>query len=129
MLKRNSPSSLALAQNLSFNAEHHNLTSFINPVLGLEGVTFHSDLMPNNNKMSDHPELLKQLALEVIDGIPLDAVKIYNGGSKGETNTTRSGVLIELPGRVIKIQRRNADQTSVFRTELIAIMSVLPLTT
>ncbi|GFU51280.1 RNase H domain-containing protein [Trichonephila clavipes] len=73
--------------------------------------------MPNGNKMSDHPELLKQLALEVIAGIPLDAAKIYTDGSKGETNTTGSGVLIELPGRVIKFQKRNADHASVFRTE------------
>ncbi|GFY25163.1 uncharacterized protein TNCV_2482841 [Trichonephila clavipes] len=77
--------------------------------------------MPKANKMSDHPELLMQLALEVIDGIPLDAAKIYTDGSKGETNTTGSGVLIELPGHVIKFQR-NADHSSVFRTELIAIM-------
>ncbi|GFU10039.1 RNA-directed DNA polymerase from mobile element jockey [Trichonephila clavipes] len=34
-LKRNSPFSQALAQNLSLNVEHHCLTSFINPVLGL----------------------------------------------------------------------------------------------
>ncbi|GFV33052.1 uncharacterized protein TNCV_3365041 [Trichonephila clavipes] len=101
------------------------LTSFINPVLGLQGVTFHYNLMPNVNKMSDHPELLKQLALEVIDEIPLDAAKIYTDGSKGETNTTGSGVLIELPGRVIKFQRRNADHAYVFRTELIAIMCSL----
>ncbi|GFS78081.1 RNase H domain-containing protein [Trichonephila clavipes] len=71
--------------------------------------------------MSDHPELLKQLALEVIDGIPLDAAKIYTDSSKGETNTIDSGVLNELPGHVIKLQRRNADHASVFRTELIAI--------
>ncbi|GFX29135.1 RNase H domain-containing protein [Trichonephila clavipes] len=62
---------------------------------------------------------------KVIDGIPLDAAKIYTDGSKGETNTAGSGVLIELPGRVIKFQRRNADHASVFRTELTAIMSSL----
>ncbi|GFS80828.1 uncharacterized protein TNCV_1334561 [Trichonephila clavipes] len=38
--------------------------------------------MPNFNEMSDHPELLKQLALEVIDGIPPDVIKIYTDGSK-----------------------------------------------
>ncbi|GFX72105.1 RNase H domain-containing protein [Trichonephila clavipes] len=37
--------------------------------------------MPNVNKMSDHPELLKQMALEEIDGIPLDAAKICTDGS------------------------------------------------
>ncbi|GFW81541.1 uncharacterized protein TNCV_2882181 [Trichonephila clavipes] len=109
----------------SFNVEHHCLTSFINPDFGLQGVTFHYDLMPNVNKKSDLPELLKQLALEVIDGIPMDATKIYTDGSKGETNTTGSGHLIELPGHVIKFQRRNADHASVFRTELIAIMCSL----
>ncbi|GFT70770.1 uncharacterized protein TNCV_2491061 [Trichonephila clavipes] len=72
--------------------------------------------------MFDHPELLKQLALEVIDGVTLDAAKICTDGSKEETNTTGSGVLIELPGRVIKFQRRNPDHASVFRTELISIM-------
>ncbi|GFY29616.1 RNase H domain-containing protein [Trichonephila clavipes] len=59
---------------------------------------------------------------KVIDGIPLDAAKIYTDGRKGETNTTDSGVLIEVPGHVIKFQKRNADHTSVFRTEIIAIM-------
>ncbi|GFT71671.1 putative RNA-directed DNA polymerase from transposon BS [Trichonephila clavipes] len=92
MLKRNSPFSQALAQNLSVNVEHHCLTSFIKPILGLQGVKFHYNLMPNVNKMSDHPELFKQLALEVIDGIALDAAKIYTDGCKGETNTTGSGV-------------------------------------
>ncbi|GFS81206.1 RNase H domain-containing protein [Trichonephila clavipes] len=57
-LKRNSSFSQALAQNLSFNVEHHCLTSFINPVLRLQGVTFHYNLMPNVNKMSDHPNFL-----------------------------------------------------------------------
>ncbi|GFV30996.1 hypothetical protein TNCV_4014301 [Trichonephila clavipes] len=46
--------------------------------------------------MSNHLELLKQLALEVIDEIPLDSVKIYTDGNKGDTNTTGSRVLIEL---------------------------------
>ncbi|GFX50056.1 RNase H domain-containing protein [Trichonephila clavipes] len=59
---------------------------------------------------------------QVIAGIPLDAAKIYTDGSKGETNTTGSGVLIELTGHVIKLQKRNADHASVFRTEQIAIM-------
>ncbi|GFW95798.1 RNase H domain-containing protein [Trichonephila clavipes] len=72
--------------------------------------------------MSDLPELLKQLALEVVDGIPLDAAKIYFDGSKGETNITDSGVLVELSDRVIKFQRRNTDRASVFRMELIDIM-------
>ncbi|GFW25756.1 hypothetical protein TNCV_1310171 [Trichonephila clavipes] len=80
--------------------------------------------MPYVNKIFDHPEILKQLALEVIDGIPLDAVKIYTDGGRGETNTTGSEVLID---RIFKIHRRNADHASVIRTELIAIMCGLSL--
>ncbi|GFV05086.1 RNase H domain-containing protein [Trichonephila clavipes] len=95
-------------------------------VISAKGVSFYSNLRPNVNNMSGHPEL-KQLALEVIDGTPLDAVKIYTDGSKGETNTTGSGVLIEIPGCIIKIQGRNADHASFFRTELIAIMCGLSL--
>ncbi|GFV66170.1 uncharacterized protein TNCV_2900961 [Trichonephila clavipes] len=38
--------------------------------------------------------------------------------------TTGSGTLIELPGLIIKTQRRNADHASVFRTELIATIFV-----
>ncbi|GFX01861.1 uncharacterized protein TNCV_370501 [Trichonephila clavipes] len=121
-LKQNSPFSQAHTQNLSFKVEHHCQTSFINPIFGLQSVTFHYNLMPNVNKMYDHPELLKQLALEVIDGILLDAAKTYIDGSKGKTNTTGSGVLLKPSGCVIKFQRRNTDHASVFRTELIAIM-------
>ncbi|GFU67855.1 RNase H domain-containing protein [Trichonephila clavipes] len=57
----------------------------------------------------------------------LPTCQIDAGGSKGEKNTTGSGVLIELPGRMIKIQRRNANHASVFRTELIDIMLGLSL--
>ncbi|GFX45317.1 hypothetical protein TNCV_2096021 [Trichonephila clavipes] len=42
--------------------------------------------------MSDHPEL-KQLALEVIDGIPLDAAKIYTDGTDHPSNIYRIGHL------------------------------------
>ncbi|GFW40170.1 hypothetical protein TNCV_5118531 [Trichonephila clavipes] len=81
----------------AFSEEESPLPDFLHqPCPWTPGVTFHYILMPNVNKMPDHPELLKQLALEVIDGIPLNAAKIYTDGRKGETNTTGSGVLIEL---------------------------------
>ncbi|GFX01819.1 uncharacterized protein TNCV_1022221 [Trichonephila clavipes] len=85
-LKRNSPFSQALTQNPSFKVEHHCQTSFIKPILGLQRIMFHYKLMPNDNKMSDHPELLKQLALEVIKGIPLYAAKIYTDGTDPSSN-------------------------------------------
>ncbi|GFX29513.1 RNase H domain-containing protein [Trichonephila clavipes] len=81
-----------------------------------------SSTMQVSSKEQDHVQLLTTLRLRAIAGIPLDAAKIYTDGSKGETNTTGSGVFIELPGRVIKFQRRNTDHASVFRTKPIAIM-------
>ncbi|GFW08932.1 uncharacterized protein TNCV_3474841 [Trichonephila clavipes] len=100
-LKRNSPFSQVLGQKPSFNAVHHCLTSFISPILGLQGVMFHSNLMPNVNKMSDHPKLLKQLALEVIDGIPLDAVKIYTDGNQPYPPLQWVLSNVGLPGREV----------------------------
>ncbi|GFU31496.1 RNase H domain-containing protein [Trichonephila clavipes] len=36
--------------------------------------------MPDVNKMPHYPKLLKQLAVEVIDVVPLDALKIFTDG-------------------------------------------------
>ena len=73
------------------------------------------------SKNSSVPEHLKQLALEVINGIPQDATKIYTDGSKGENNQSGSGVFIRTPRGEQKIAIRNPDHCSVFRSELIAI--------
>ncbi|GFT55528.1 RNase H domain-containing protein [Trichonephila clavipes] len=61
-----------------------------------DGVFFHSELPVHVNKQEDLPAYLKQIALERIGGIPIDA-----------------------------IQRRNPDGFSVFRNELIAIYEAL----
>ncbi|GFV18077.1 uncharacterized protein TNCV_168811 [Trichonephila clavipes] len=75
--------------------EHTSLRHCVNPVEGLHGVHFHTELLSSINKNSDVPEYLRQLALEVKNGIPSDAILIYTDGSKDESNRSRSGAFIE----------------------------------
>ncbi|GFY65853.1 uncharacterized protein TNIN_233251 [Trichonephila inaurata madagascariensis] len=77
---------------------HRKYTSLrpcINPVEGLPGFHFHTELLSFTNKNSDVPEYPRQLALEVVNGIPSDAILIYTEGSKDESNRTGSGAFIE----------------------------------
>ncbi|GBO40762.1 hypothetical protein AVEN_88824-1, partial [Araneus ventricosus] len=73
------------------------------------------------NKQKDHPTYLRQLALEIINDIPVDSVKVYTDGSRNDSDCTGSGIYIKAYNQELKIQRRNPDFCSVFRSELIAI--------
>ncbi|GFX94812.1 RNase H domain-containing protein [Trichonephila clavipes] len=68
-----------------------------------------------------HPELLRQLALEIINDIPDQALIVYTDGSRSDTGRAGSGIFSNTPGNDIKISIRNSDHCSVFRSELIAI--------
>ncbi|XP_071033576.1 uncharacterized protein [Parasteatoda tepidariorum] len=91
------------------------------PAKGLSEVSFHTDLPVAVNKQNDHPSVLRQAALERIYTIPTETVQIYTDGSKDEDNHTGSGIFIKSTMSEIKIQKRNPDHCSVFRSELIAI--------
>ncbi|GBM22231.1 hypothetical protein AVEN_273420-1 [Araneus ventricosus] len=73
------------------------------------------------NKQKDHPTYLRQLALEIINDIPVDAVKVYTNGSRNDRDCTGGEIYIKTHNQELKIQRRNPDFCSVFRSELIAI--------
>ncbi|GBM05219.1 hypothetical protein AVEN_181610-2 [Araneus ventricosus] len=84
-LKRNSPSSQVIVCNLISNTvEKRHLTQSIDPSVGLPGVFFHTNLPVEVNKQKDHTTFLRQLAFEIINDIPVDAVKVYTDGSKNE---------------------------------------------
>ncbi|UYV64958.1 hypothetical protein LAZ67_3002563 [Cordylochernes scorpioides] len=68
---------------------------------------------------------LKQLSLEIINKIPKNAITIYTDGSRDELGHTGSGSLIKTTNGNEKINRRNPEFCSVFRSELIAIYEVL----
>ncbi|GFX68285.1 RNase H domain-containing protein [Trichonephila clavipes] len=65
------------------------------------------------------PQYLRQLALEVMNGIPNDALLIHTDGSKDESNRTGSGAFIEK--LFIGLSRRHSVSCSVLRSGLIAI--------
>ncbi|GBO19426.1 hypothetical protein AVEN_148983-1 [Araneus ventricosus] len=95
-LKRNSPFSQVTSCNLITNTvEQHQLTQSIDPSVGLPGVFFHTNLPVHVNKQKDHLTYLRQLALEIINDIPVDAVKVYTDGSKNDGDCTGSGIYIK----------------------------------
>ncbi|GBN37293.1 hypothetical protein AVEN_226898-1 [Araneus ventricosus] len=81
----------------------------------------HTNLPVQVNKQKGHPTYLRQPALEIINDIPIDAVKVHTDGSRNDSDCTGSGIYIKTHNQELKIQRRNPDFCSVFRSELIAI--------
>ncbi|GFU77769.1 probable RNA-directed DNA polymerase from transposon BS [Trichonephila clavipes] len=66
------------------------------------------------------PAHLRQLALESINEIPCDAIKIYTDGSRLD-DCAGSGIYIENSGQNFYFCHRNPDFSSVFKSELTAI--------
>ncbi|GFX89344.1 RNase H domain-containing protein [Trichonephila clavipes] len=66
------------------------------------------------------PAHLRQLALESINEIPCDAIKIYTDGSRLD-DRAGSGIYIENSGQNFYFCHRNPDFSSVFKSELMAI--------
>ncbi|GFT58978.1 RNase H domain-containing protein [Trichonephila clavipes] len=83
------------------------------------------ELLTSTTKHSSHPELLRQITLEVINDIPDQALIIYTGGSRSDTDRARSGIFSNTPGNDVKISIRISDHCSVFRSELIVLLVVL----
>ncbi|GFW64681.1 RNase H domain-containing protein [Trichonephila clavipes] len=84
-----------------------------------------AELLSSTPKHSSHRELLRQLALEVINYIPVQALIIYTDGSRSDTDRAGSGIFSNTPGNDVKISIKNPDHCSVFRPELIAISGTL----
>ncbi|GFW69756.1 putative RNA-directed DNA polymerase from transposon BS [Trichonephila clavipes] len=82
-LKRNSPFSYADHLQLpSSHIEPHSLKSCLSPSEGLSRVHFHFNMSAPITKQDLIPAHLRQLALESINEIPCDAIKIYTDGSR-----------------------------------------------
>ncbi|GFV79892.1 RNase H domain-containing protein [Trichonephila clavipes] len=77
------------------------------------------------NKETDLPAYLKQLALEISGNIPIDAIQVYTDNSRDDNYRSGSGICIKSQDHILRIQRRNPDGYSVFRSELIAINEAL----
>ncbi|GFV86454.1 RNase H domain-containing protein [Trichonephila clavipes] len=97
----------------------------ITPIDFFNPVEFREELLTSTPKHSSHPELLRQLALEVINDVPDQALIIYTDGSRSNTGRAGSGIFSNTPGNDVKISIRNPDHCSVFRSEFIAISGAL----
>ncbi|GFX07649.1 RNase H domain-containing protein [Trichonephila clavipes] len=94
-LKRNSPFSYADHLQLpSSHIEPHSLKSCLSPSEGLPRVHFHFNMSAPVTKQDLIPAHLRQLALESINEIPCDAIKIYTDGSRLD-DRVGSGIYIE----------------------------------
>ncbi|GFY10779.1 RNase H domain-containing protein [Trichonephila clavipes] len=86
---------------------------------------FHVYLSIQAKKQKELPCYLKQLALDRINNVPMDAVHMYTDGSKLDSDCYGSGIYISLRCQEIKILRKSPDSCSVFRSELVAILEGL----
>ncbi|GFV94109.1 RNase H domain-containing protein [Trichonephila clavipes] len=115
---------------VSFNltigdVEHHHLSQCLDPAVDLDGVFFHPELPVHVKKQAGLPAYLKQLALERIGYIPIDALQVYTDGSRDDYYRSGRRIYIKSQDHILRIQRRNPDGCSVFRSELIAIDEAL----
>ncbi|GFU81098.1 uncharacterized protein TNCV_1117501 [Trichonephila clavipes] len=125
-LRRNSPFSHMVSFNLTIGAvEPHYLSQCLDPVDDLNRVFFHphthTELPIHVNKQEYLPAYLKQLVLERIGDIPINAVQVFKDDSRDDKYRSGSGIYIKSQDHILRIQRRNPDGCSVFRRELIAI--------
>ncbi|GFX51273.1 RNase H domain-containing protein [Trichonephila clavipes] len=125
-LKRNSPFSQMVSFNLTIGAvKPHHLSQCLYPADDLDGVFIHPELSAHVIKQTDLPAYLKQLALERIGDIPIDVVQVYKDGSRDDYYRSGSGIYIKSQDHILRIQRRNPNGSSIFRSELIGIDEAL----
>ncbi|GFY61467.1 hypothetical protein TNIN_462811 [Trichonephila inaurata madagascariensis] len=80
----------AVIQLLTMRFEVHSYSCFT-PIGTFHQVEFREDLLTSTHKNSNNPELLRSLALDVINYIPDQALIIYTDGSRLDTGTVDSG--------------------------------------
>ncbi|GBM69750.1 hypothetical protein AVEN_140121-1 [Araneus ventricosus] len=75
--------------------EFNSLKPIASPLDSFPSVFSHTELFTHTNKSFQHPEYLKQAALEVVNNIPIEATLIYTDGSKNEIGHTGSGSFVK----------------------------------
>ncbi|GFX60211.1 RNase H domain-containing protein [Trichonephila clavipes] len=91
-LKRDSPLNYMRKHGfIDFNLDTSTSFSCITPIDSFNHVEFREEFLTSTPNHSSHPELLRQLALEVINGIPDQALIVYTDGSRPDTS--RAGVM------------------------------------
>ncbi|GBN21683.1 hypothetical protein AVEN_11166-1 [Araneus ventricosus] len=126
-LKKDSPVGVMWKRGLlDFNIEPCISFSCLTPNTSLGRVSFSDQLLTRAPKHTQHPEMMRQLSLELINNIPSRALVLYTDGSKSDSGRTGSGVYAKAEdGLVFRCRFRNPDNCSVFRSELLAIREAL----
>ncbi|GIY68242.1 RNase H domain-containing protein [Caerostris extrusa] len=95
--------------------------NLLTPTTVLGNVTFNENLKVKFIKHKEHPELLRQLALEITNNISPRALVIYTDGSKADSGRTGSGNFMKTSTEEFRYCFRNPDHSS----ELITIREAL----
>ncbi|GBM64738.1 hypothetical protein AVEN_158743-1, partial [Araneus ventricosus] len=94
----------------------------LTPNTSLDRISFSDQLLTSAPKLTQHPEMMRQLSLEVINNIPSQALVLYTHGSHSDSGRTGSGVYAKAEdGLVFRCRFRNPDNCSVFQSALLAI--------
>ncbi|GIX97120.1 RNase H domain-containing protein [Caerostris extrusa] len=101
--------------------------NLLTPTTVHSNVIFNEDLKAKFIKHEEHPELLRQLALEILNNISPRALVIYTDGSKSDSGRTSRGICMKTSTGEFRYRFRNPDHSSVFRSELTAISEALSL--
>ncbi|GBN80733.1 hypothetical protein AVEN_88747-1 [Araneus ventricosus] len=70
---------------LDFNTEPCIPFSCLTPNTSLDRVSFNDQLLSSAPKHTQHPEMMRQLSLELINNIPSQALVLYTDGSKSDS--------------------------------------------
>ncbi|GBM74337.1 hypothetical protein AVEN_122149-1 [Araneus ventricosus] len=126
-LKKDSPVGVMWKRGLlDFNIEPCIPFSCLTPNTSLDRVSFNDQLLSSAPKHTQHPEMMRQLSLELINNIPSQALVLYTDGSKSDSGRTGSGIYAKADdGLVFRCRFRNPDNCLVFRSELLAIREAL----
>ncbi|GFU00757.1 putative RNA-directed DNA polymerase from transposon BS [Trichonephila clavipes] len=102
-LKRDSPLNYICKHGfIDFNVDTSTPFSCITPIDSFNHVEFQEELLISTPKHSSHPELLRHLALQVINDIPNQALIIYTDGSRSDTGRSGSCIFSNTPGNDVK---------------------------
>ncbi|GFT57309.1 RNase H domain-containing protein [Trichonephila clavipes] len=77
---------------IDFNVDTFTPFSCITPIDSFNHVEFREELLTSTPKHSRHPELLRQLELEVINDIPDQELIVSTDGSRSDMGRAGSGI-------------------------------------
>ncbi|GFT58725.1 RNase H domain-containing protein [Trichonephila clavipes] len=107
-LKRDSPLiHMCKRSFIHFNVDISTPFNCITPIESFNHVEFREDLLTSTPKHRSYPKLLRQLALEVINDIPDQALIICTHDSRSDTGRAGSSFFSNTPGNDVRISIRN----------------------